>query len=88
MRKVVWIHFLAGAALALSVLGVKPAAAQEVPRDVPITHWAYDAVRELCRLGIIEGYPDGTFKGKQPMTRYEFAKAVARLLDHIQRLIS
>ena len=84
MRKVVWFHFLAGAALALSVMGVKPAAAQEVPKDVPITHWAYDAVRELARLGIIEGYPDGTFKGKQPMTRYEFAIAVYRLLEAIR----
>ncbi len=84
MRKVVWIHFLAGAALALSVLGIKPVAAQEVPKDVPITHWAYDAVRELSRLGIIEGYPDGTFKGKQPMTRYEFAIAVYRLLEAIR----
>lgn len=84
MRKVVWLNFLAGAALALSVMGVKPTAAQEVPKDVPITHWAYDAVRELARLGIIEGYPDGTFKGKQPMTRYEFAIAVYRLLEAIR----
>jgi hypothetical protein len=36
MRKVVWFHFLAGAALALSVMGVKPAAAQEVPKTATL----------------------------------------------------
>ncbi|MBO7394339.1 MAG: porin [Abditibacteriota bacterium] len=48
--------------------------------DVPTDHWAYDAVNQLQRVGIIVGYPDGTFGGKRAMTRYEFAVAIARLL--------
>jgi len=51
--------------------------------DVPTDHWAYDAVNQLQRVGIIVGYPDGTFGGKRAMTRYEFAVAIARLLPLI-----
>ncbi len=42
------------------------------------SHWALDAVRMLAALGIIDGYPDGTYKGTQPATRYEVALIVAR----------
>ena len=86
MRKAAWFRLLVGATVTVGALGLLPKglAAQEAPKDVPITHWAYDAVRELYRLGVLEGYPDGTFKGRQPMTRYEFALAVKRLLDAIR----
>ena len=53
-------------------------------KDVPFTHWAYDAIRQLSSLGIIEGYPDATLKGAQPVTRYEMAKVVANVLDAIR----
>ncbi|MFA4030274.1 MAG: hypothetical protein GDYSWBUE_001916 [Candidatus Fervidibacterota bacterium] len=53
-------------------------------KDVPPTHWAYQAVRQLVEWGILEGYPDGTFKGSQPLTRYEFALAVWRVLNKIR----
>lgn len=49
--------------------------------DVPRNHWAYQAIDRLSRAGIIEGYPNGTFSGGRPMTRYEFAVAIARILD-------
>ena len=48
--------------------------------DVPLNHWAYDAVEELSAKGIIDGYPDGTFKGTKAMTRYEIAAVVARAI--------
>jgi hypothetical protein len=48
--------------------------------DVPMNSWAYDAVSQLSSQGVISGYPDGTFKGNQPMTRYEMASIVARAL--------
>ncbi|MBQ7220255.1 MAG: S-layer homology domain-containing protein [Synergistaceae bacterium] len=48
--------------------------------DVPMNHWAYDAIGQLAADGILSGYPDGTYKGKQPTTRYEMASALARLL--------
>ena len=34
--------------------------------DVPMNHWAYDAIGQLAAHGILSGYPDGTYKGKQP----------------------
>ena len=52
--------------------------------DVPLTHWAYPALQKLAAAGVLEGYPpNGTFIGQRPMTRYEFAVAIARLLDKI-----
>jgi opacity protein-like surface antigen len=48
--------------------------------DVPLNHWAYDAIGQLAAQGVLSGYPDGTYKGKQPTTRYEMASALARAL--------
>ncbi|HEY0072982.1 MAG TPA: S-layer homology domain-containing protein [Abditibacteriaceae bacterium] len=64
---------------------VAPAQAQapaEYP-DVPRGHWAYEAINKLSQAGIIEGMPDGTYMGNKAMTRYEFAVAIARLLQKI-----
>jgi hypothetical protein len=52
--------------------------------DVPADHWAFDAIAELAAKGILEGYPDGTFKGDRAMTRYEMAMALARILARIE----
>ncbi|MDQ3813495.1 MAG: tetratricopeptide repeat protein, partial [Armatimonadota bacterium] len=49
--------------------------------DLPRDHWAYTALNRLSQAGVIEGLPDGTYAGKKPMTRYEAAVAVARLLE-------
>jgi hypothetical protein len=54
--------------------------------DVPTNHWAYDAIAELAAKGLVEGYPDGTFKGNQPMTRYEMAMIVARIIARIEAI--
>jgi len=48
--------------------------------DVPMNHWAYDAISQLAAKGIIQGYPDGTYRGNRPMTRYEMSMLVARAL--------
>jgi opacity protein-like surface antigen len=48
--------------------------------DVPLNHWAYDAIGQLAAQGVLSGYPDGTYKGRQPTTRYEMASALARAL--------
>jgi len=65
--------------------GEAPATADraEYP-DVPRGHWAYEAIDRLSKAGIIEGMPNGTYMGQKPMTRYEFAVAIARLLDKIR----
>ena len=46
---------------------------QGAPPDVPKDHWAHKAVDELFRAGLLKGYPDGTFKGNRPASRYEMA---------------
>ena len=48
--------------------------------DVPADSWAYDAVTTLAADGVIDGFPDGTYKGQQTMTRYEMAQIVARAM--------
>ena len=44
--------------------------------DVPENHWAYEAVETMAKTGLVQGYPDGEFKGDRNMTRYEFAQIV------------
>ena len=72
----------------LVVLLALPACAQLNPaQTVPFDHWAYDAVQQLVDMGIIIGYPDGTFRGNRAMTRYEFAMALSRMLDAVEAMI-
>ncbi len=74
----------AGWFVALLVAGTVPtfaASGDAISPDVPQGHWAYEYVRRLMELGVLEGYPDGRFRGSQPLTRYEFAVALARALQ-------
>ena len=48
--------------------------------DVPADHWAYDAVSQLAKDGVIEGYGDSTFQGQSNITRYEMAQMVAKAM--------
>src|SRR5215210_2535655 len=85
MRK---LALLAGVALALCLGRPAVAAPGQGPfADVPTDHWAYDAVNELAQHGIVNGYPDSTFGGKRALTRYEFAVALQRMLQEVQRRI-
>ena len=60
-------------------LGVSATAFAANPfSDVPAGHWAYGSVAKLAAAGIVDGYPDGTFKGDNLMTRYEMAQIVAK----------
>ncbi len=57
--------------------------------DVKPTDWAYQALRSLMeRYGVISGYPDGTFRGNRPVTRHEFAAALAATLDKVDNLLA
>ena len=49
--------------------------------DIPTNHWAYEAVSDLSRRDLVEGYPDGTFGGDRMLTRYEFAQIVYRAIQ-------
>jgi hypothetical protein len=62
-------------------LGVSATAFAANPfSDVPAGHWAYAAVAKLAAAGIVDGYPDGTYKGDRTMTRYEMAQIIAKAL--------
>ena len=52
--------------------------------DVPANHWAYQYIQSLAADGIIDGYPDGKFKGDRPLTRYEMAVVIARVIAKLQ----
>ncbi|MDR7426438.1 MAG: S-layer homology domain-containing protein [Armatimonadota bacterium] len=78
-------HLALAIAAVLSLALVAPAFAQPFA-DVPADHWAFDAIAELAAKGILEGFPDGTFKGDRAMTRYEMAMALARILARIEAI--
>ncbi|MDL2280781.1 S-layer homology domain-containing protein [Selenomonadales bacterium OttesenSCG-928-I06] len=67
------------AAMSLSVAGT--ALANNPFSDVPQGHWAYDAVAQLEKDGLVTGYGDGTYRGDRAMSRYEMATVVAQLDD-------
>ncbi|MDO8684246.1 MAG: S-layer homology domain-containing protein [Armatimonadota bacterium] len=73
--------------LIVVMLLASPVLAQGPFTDVPTDHWAYDAVDQLVKDGIIVGYPDGTFGGQRAMTRFEFAQAVARAIPVIVSMV-
>ena len=76
---------LAIAAVAALTAGVSAYAANPFS-DVSPDDWAYQAVSDLSDQGIVEGYPDGTFKGERNMTRYELAQVIARLMAREDQL--
>ena len=70
---------LALAAAAAFTAGVSVYAANPFS-DISTDDWAYQAVSDLSDQGVVDGYPDGTFKGERNMTRYELAQIIARLM--------
>ena len=65
---------------ATAVLGVTTAFAATPFSDVTPDSWAYQAVSQLVSTGIITGYPDGTFRGQNGITRFQVAQMVAKAL--------
>lgn len=74
MKKILAMAAVAALAAGASVYAANPFS------DVSTSDWAYQAVSDLSDQGVVEGYPDGTFKGQNNVTRYEVAQIVARLL--------
>ena len=70
---------LALAAVAALTAGVSAYAANPFS-DVTPDDWAFQAVSDLSAQGVVEGYPDGSFRGERNMTRYELAQIIARLM--------
>ena len=71
---------------ATAVLGVTSAFAANPFADVTPQDWAYQAVAQLASQGIVNGYPDGTFKGQNNITRFEMAQMVAKALVRQDRV--
>jgi hypothetical protein len=66
----------------LTVLSMGFGAAQF--SDMPAGHWATEAVEQLAAKGVLVGYPDGTFRGTETLTRYQAALILQRLLEEIE----
>lgn len=67
--------------LVLALVGVVFAFAVDYT-DVPEGHWAYNAVMKATAAGLLQGFPDGTFRGTDSVTRYQLAEAMAKLLEY------
>jgi hypothetical protein len=83
MKRLARLSVVAGLVVGL-VLPVGQAALATPFSDVPANHWAYQYIQSLAADGIIDGYPDGMFKGDRPLTRYEMAVVVARVIAKLQ----
>lgn len=70
--------------VAIIILLAAPCFAGEGFKDVPEDHWAKEAVDMVSTDGIMNGYPDNTFKGDRPVTRYELCVALANMVEFIQ----
>lgn len=67
---------------AAGVAGAQVNGAAKNFNDLPKDHWAYGYVKSLADQGLLQGYPDGEFKGDRQLTRYEFAAVVYRALQN------
>lgn len=70
---------------ALFIALAAPAFAEEQFKDVPKDHWAAKSVEMLAQAGIMKGYPDSSYKGDRPVTRYELAVALANFVQFIEK---
>ena len=84
MRKA--LPYLGAALSVLAITMATPSQAQNPFKDVDQNHWAYAAIADLAEKKVLEGYPDGFFRGKRTLTRYEFAVALKRALDRFLEL--
>lgn len=75
---------LVSAVLSATIMGTASVtmAAENMFSDVPLDHWAYDAVNKLAEDGIIDGYGDTNFGGDKPITRYEMAQLVEKAMQN------
>jgi hypothetical protein len=72
------------ALIAMAIVALPIRAQTTEFKDVPPDHWAAEAVKEVVAKGIMKGFPDGTFRGDQPVTRYELAVTLARFMQRVE----
>ena len=79
---------LAGTALVPAAPAMAQTPVSEL-RDVSPDHWAYNAIQTLVeKYQVMEGFPDGTFRGSKTMTRYELAAALAKVMAKVEQRIA
>jgi S-layer homology domain len=66
-----------------ALLAVLTVTQPPVGTDIPSSHWAHAAIKDLAAKGLVFGYPDGRFLGERSLTRYELAALTKRLLDYL-----
>ena len=66
--------------VALGVLLMLNNPAQAFYTDMNESHWAYQSIKFLTEIGVVVGYPDGTYKPDIPVTRAEFASMAIKAL--------
>lgn len=54
--------------------------------DTPENHWAYEALANMRKAGLLVGYPDGLYRGARPASRYEMAVALHALYQYLRNL--
>lgn len=80
MKKIFAMAAVAALTVGMGAYGANPFS------DVSPSDWAYQSVADLSDQGVVEGYPDGTFRGQRSMTRFELAQVVARLMAREDQL--
>jgi len=71
----------------LAVLLFSSATVMAAPfSDVPAAHWAFDAINKLADKGIVQGFPDGKFKGNKGLTRFDLAMVTAKMLAYVEQM--
>jgi hypothetical protein len=73
------------ATIILAALLARPAISADQFKDVPKDHWAAESVQIVKADGVMQGYPDATFKGNKAVTRYELAAALERMIAFIEQ---
>ncbi len=72
--------------MVLTVGFMSSALAQDQFPDVPENHWAYEALANMKKNGLLVGYPDGLFRGPRPATRYEMAVAIHATYQYLKNI--
>lgn len=75
-------HYFLGMILLLLTIS-SPIIAGVPFSDMPDNHWATDSVNKMVSIGILSGYPDGTFNGLKTINRYELALYLSKIISYI-----
>lgn len=85
-NRFVYRGFIILAFFLMMMCSSKKSSAQDIFTDVPPDHWSRKALDKLYEGGILESYPDKTFRGDQVVTRYEMAAALAKVLERVESI--